>query len=233
MQPARPRLAVALAAFPLLVLDACVAHVVLHDDHPVYTEVEPNDSALTAPFYGGLVPGDAFSIVGHVQESGFDLYDGAEVRVDAPCELVFDLTSRGYDTDLDVCLYDPDLGEFVVCADGPSDPEHGSVIVLEAGKRLQLVVTSAWGDAEYTLSVRALPTYGALATAPDEHVDAAAANVDETARAAKEARRRGYLPARTVRIAQPGELVVYDLERGVVERRAAVLERTLAPATER
>ncbi|MBK7876515.1 MAG: hypothetical protein IPJ77_12330 [Planctomycetes bacterium] len=241
MLPLRPRPLVALCRAPLTLLGGCFAHVVLHDDDPVYSEVEPNDSALSAPFYGGVRPGDAFAIVGHVQESGFDLYDGAEVRVDAPCELVFDLESHAPYTDLDVCVYDPDLGEFVVCADGPADPEHGSVIVLETGKRLHLVVTSAWGDAEYTLRVHARSAVLPLHDAPVETVVATARPLESSAAAtavdrAKVERRRGYAQPPRVRVARPAVVLLYDLDRGTLERRAAVVERALvpdAPGTER
>lgn len=194
-----------LAALPLL--PGCFLHVVHHDDDPVYAEVEPNDSAVTAPFYGGLRPGDGFSIEGHVQEQGFDLYDGAAVRADAPIELVFDLVSHAAFSDLDVCVYDPELGQFVVCADGPSDPEHGSVIVLEAGKVLHLVVTSAAGDAPYTLSVHARTAVFPLT---------AAARAGDAGDPAKDAKRAGY--ARVDAPARPIERVlearVYDLDTG-------------------
>ncbi|MBI5363880.1 MAG: hypothetical protein HZA53_11925 [Planctomycetes bacterium] len=203
-----------LASLPLL--PGCFLHVVAFDDDPVYAEVEPNDTALSAPFYGGLRPGDGLAIEGHVQEQGFDLYDGAAVRADAPIELVFDLESHALFSDLDVCVYDPELGQFVVCADGPSDPEHGSVIVLEAGKVLHLVVTSAAGDAPYTLRIRARTAVFPLAAA-------AAARADAAGDPAKAAKRAGY--ARTDAPERPIERVlgarVYDLDTGrAIEVRA-------------
>ena len=209
---------------PLLTLCAflpgCLLHVARHHRHPSYDEIEPNDSALEAPLYAGLRPGDGFTLHGHVQAFGFDLYDGAAVRVDAPLELVFDLDSHAHASDLDVCVYDPDLGQFVVCADGPSDPEHGSVIVLEAGKVLHLVVTSAAGDAPYSLRVHAREALQPLATAPS----ALLANDP-----AKAARRAGYHAELRAPAGRVIEARLFDLDTGAVRtvravRRAGRLE---------
>lgn len=198
-----------------LLLPACTVHVEgghHHSGPPVYDELEPNDSAYSAPFFGGLRPGDAFTIAGHVTDDGPDLYDGFAVRADEPCAIVFDLVSRTSFTDLDACVFDPDLGEFVVCSDGPFDPEHGSVVILEPGKVVHLVVTSAHGDTGYDLHVSAEPVV--------VHALAARSPGDP----AKASERAGYAAPAPEPRPRRVPLVLYDLATG--ERMPATGART-------
>lgn len=202
------------------VLAACHVRHVHHAGPPVYAELEPNDSVFDAPLYAGLRPGSAFSIRGHVTELGPDVFDGAAVRADEAVEIRFDLYSDDHGTDLDVCVYDPDLGVYVVCEDGFGDPEHGAVVVLEPGKVIHLVVSSAHGDVGYRLDVQATPpTYGLAAEAPAE------AELDAR-RAAKRERVAEYARDERPRIERlPVRLFLFDVETGEREELDAVLER--------
>lgn len=204
-----------LLALPLA-LAACHVHHVEYDDPPVYAEVEPNDSVFEAPLYAGLRAGSVFSVRGHITEFGADVFDGVAVRADEAVEIRFDLYSDLLGTDLDVCVYDPDLGAYVVCEDGFGDPEHGAVVVLEPGKVIHLVVSSAHGSTGYRLDVHALaPTYGIAAQPPtDEELDAA--------RAAKRERMNGYaLDERPIVEQAPARVFIYDLESGERTEQAA------------
>lgn len=205
------------------VLSSCYVHR-HYDDPPIYVEIEPNDTVDQAPLYAGLHVGSAFSVRGHINDFGFDVFDGVAVRADEAVEIHFDLYSEAYGTDLDVCVFDPDLDRYVVCADGPWDPEHGSVVVLEPGKIVHLVVTSAFGDCGYRLDVHAsYPSYP-LGSAPP-------ANAPDAVRDAKRARAEAYrgidaaanVPLKLER--RRADVVVFDLESGVVHDAQAVLTR--------
>jgi len=208
----------------LLVSAACTARVEHDRGAPppkVYAEIEPNDTAYLAPSYGGLAPGQAFTIVGNITSSGPDFYDGFSVRADAPCTIDFELVSHSAFTDLDLCVYDPELGEFVVCAEGPYDPEKGQVTILEVGKVVQFVVTSSAGATGYSLGLCA-SAYG---------YSFAALQADESQDPVKAARRAGYLtraePEDGARrpVPLPAEVLEFDLATGAVLRRPALIER--------
>lgn len=205
------------------VLSSCYVHR-HYDDPPIYAEIEPNDTVDQAPLYADLRVGSAFSVRGHISEFGFDVFDGVAVRADEAVEIHFDLYSEAYGTDLDVCVFDPDLDRYVVCADGPSDPEHGSVVVLEPGKVIHLVVTSAFGNCGYRLDVHAShPSYPLN--------DAPAVQAPDAVRDAKRVRAEGYRGADAVADAslrlerRPADVVLYDLESGAVHDVPAVLTR--------
>ncbi len=196
------------------VLSSCYVHR-HYDDPPVYAEIEPNDTVDQAPLYAGLRVGSAFSVRGHISEFGVDVFDGVAVRADEAVEIHFDLYSESYGTDLDVCVFDPDLDRYVVCADGPWDPEHGSVVVLEPGKIIHLVVTSAFGNCGYRLDVHAsYPSYP-LGSAPP-------ANASDAVRDEKRARAQAYrgldgaADASLQLERRRAVIVVYDLESGEV-----------------
>lgn len=203
-----------------LALSACSGHVSFFAGYPTFDEREPNDTVHGAPFFGGVEPGTRFAISGHIDDDQPDLYDGFALRADEPCTIEFALESHELFTDLDVCVYDPELDEYVVCCDGPSDPEKGSVTILEPGKVVHLVVSSARGDTRYTLHVSGQLAYGA-ATASSAEVLAPAAGDD-----AKAARRRGYAhpddePVEhddTAPRVRPFDLLWIDVDRGEVVR---------------
>jgi hypothetical protein len=206
-----------------LLLAGCSVHVAKEPaGPPVFDELEPNDSAYTAPFFGGVRPGDAFTILGHVTDDGPDLYDGFALRADEPCAIAFELVSHSPYTDLDVCVFDPDLGEFVVCADGPSDPEHGSVVILEPGKVVHLVVTSAYGDTGYELRVA-----GESVSGYPLHAAQAPGALGPSNDTTKAAVRRGYAAAKDSgadRALPRVPVLLYDLETGRSVRATARVE---------
>lgn len=166
---------------------ACSGHVSFFAGHPTFDEKEPNDSVHSAPFFGGVRAGTRFDLTGHIDDDSSDPYDGFALRADEPCTIQFELESHEAFTDLDVCVYDPELDEYVVCCDGPFDPEKGSITLLEPGKVVHFVVSSARGDTRYTLRVRGDSAIGKLAATP--------AHVPIPADTEKARQRQGYAHA--------------------------------------
>lgn len=206
-----------------LAFTACSGHVSFFAGYPTFDEREPNDSVHGAPFFGGVEPGTRFAIDGHIDDDAPDLYDGFALRADEPCTIEFALESHELFTDLDVCVYDPELDEYVVCCDGPSDPEKGSITILEPGKVVHLVVSSARGDTRYTLDVRGRAPFHAATQADSARLARAETESD------KAVRRRGYAhaddgpldadDAAPRRI--PADVFLIDLDDGAVRRSRA------------
>lgn len=211
--------------FPIaLVFAGCSGHVSFFAGHSTYEEKEPNDSAHSAPYYRGVEAGESFSFTGHITDDSHDPFDGFAVRADEACTIVFELESHELFTDLDVCVFDPDLDEYVVCCDGPSDPEKGSITILEPGKRVHFVVSSARGDTRYTLHVRGQTPH------PIVPYDASSAAL-HAPDAAKAARRDAYHAPiavegehddREALLPRRAELVVVDLATGALTRTPAL-----------
>jgi hypothetical protein len=120
-------------------------------------ESEPNDSAAEAPWFGTLYPGSELAISGHVTSDGSDLYDGFAFTTGAPCTVRFTVHPTLPAADLDVCVYDPYLDEFIACFDSPSGTESGEVGFAVAGVDFHLVVTSAWAASSYLLEIESIP----------------------------------------------------------------------------
>ena len=139
---------------------------------PTVHEQEPNDAAFSAQGLGPLWGGDCLLISGHastVDTDGFAFVaaQDLEVRVDLDCYDPF--------ADLDLCVWDPFLGEYVLCLLTPGD-EYGAFTVA-AGAEFHLVVDGYFGGAAYDLFVEtsALQTGFASAAAGDsEQAEAAA-----------------------------------------------------------
>jgi hypothetical protein len=121
----------------------------------VLVEQEPNDWAAVANFAGFLSPGDRFEIHGHVAEWGPDLFDGFAFVTAEPCHVEVRLWIEDPSADLDLCLYDPQVGGFAFCFETSANPEAGSFEILQAGKEFHLVVTSFVGASAYRLDVEA------------------------------------------------------------------------------
>ena len=79
---------------------------------PVVDEVEPNDGACCAQFVGVLAPDDRLEIDGFVTATGPDQFDGFAFAADQPCEVRIALIADDPLADLDVCVFDPQLGDF-------------------------------------------------------------------------------------------------------------------------
>jgi hypothetical protein len=150
-----PRSARVLAA---IALSACHGTTVAPKPPPApLDESEPNDTAFEAPWYGSVFPGSSLAIAGHVTSNGPDLYDGFAFTTGAPCTLRFVLRPALAGTDLDLCVYDPSLDEFVACFDSPSGTEVGEIALPGAGIDFHLVVSSAWAASSYLLEIEAFP----------------------------------------------------------------------------
>lgn len=146
----------------------CHAH---HDDcydcgPPVYFESEPNDSAFQPDLVGPIGPGDAVLIEGHIGNFGPDVYDGFAFTTTAPCDIEFALYIDEPFADLDVCIWDPQLGQFVACFESSANPETGVFSIAAGGKPFHLVVTSFSGSSTYGLDVRGYGLSFASSSAP-------------------------------------------------------------------
>jgi hypothetical protein len=193
-----------------------------HSD-PTLFEAEPNGNAWNANFMGPLRPGDVYVIRGHVTELGPDVFDGFAFFSETPVEIEFILTADNPAADLDLCVYDPLLEDFIACYENPWNPETGFIEVYDPGVDFHLVVSSFALSSDYTLEVIAHP----MSFAP-----AATNRIAPATRARHESRRaefwRAYATApepiaaaqeAESRAARPGAWVQVDLDTGEVVRR--------------
>jgi hypothetical protein len=149
----RPRLEVLLLA-ALVPIAAC------YDDDddcydcgpPVYVEIEPNDLPAQANLLGTLYPGDWLAIEGRLSEID-DLLDGFSLRSGTAIQIQFALYEGVSGADFDVCLYDPDTGQYVFCWETSAHPEAGGFSILGPGKDVHLVLSPFLGDAPYRLEL--------------------------------------------------------------------------------
>jgi len=190
-------------------------------------EVEPNDLPHQANWLGDLYPEDALAIDGRITQFGPDLLDGFALRSGAPIHVQFALWADQPGADLDVCLYDPDLGQYIACWETSAHPETGAFTIWGAGKEVHLVVSSYLGDSSYRFEVQ---VYSACC--PDGPAPAAIetdtlagphrlGTEERWARYAAQARAEAAAAPRSV---VPGELIEIDLESGELRRRPLVLE---------
>lgn len=117
----------------------------------VVGEVEPNDSAFNANYLGELYQGGSVRVFGRM--SALDEYDGFAFIAGEPMTVRFALTADDPFADLDVCVYDPYLDEFVLCFEAPGDFESGSFDVLDAGTEFHVVVAPFSGVSNYELEI--------------------------------------------------------------------------------
>lgn len=134
---------------------------------PVFVELEPNDSPWHPDFLGGVNVLSHFLVEGYVEAIGFDTVDHFEIVADEPVAIEFTLTGEYLTSDLDLCLFDPDLGVIVASWEDPWSVERGHFTIDYPGKRVVLVVEAWLEDAPYTLEICGGPNPYAL-TAPDD-----------------------------------------------------------------
>jgi hypothetical protein len=107
-------------------------------------EQEPNDSHCCPDFVGTLFVDDQVVIAGTVHDDMFDPFDGFEFQNGEPLEVHFVLEPVGTWADLDLCVWDPSIGDFRLLLREPglrrSWTVHGSDFVpgLPLGGRLVL-----------------------------------------------------------------------------------------------
>jgi hypothetical protein len=191
-------------------------------------EVEPNDLPSQANWLGTLYPGDRIAIRGRISELGPDLLDGFALRSGTAIGVQFALWADVPGADLDLCLYDPDLGAYVACWETSAHPEAGGFSILGPGKDVHLVVSSFLGDSTYTLELWIYETCCGDGAAPEGGVltDASAG----PHRAGTEDRWAAYLAGEQAatepepRVLRPGHLIEIDLDSGAIRRRPLLLE---------
>lgn len=120
---------------------------------PVFFEVEPNDAVEQANHFGVLLPGDYFLIEGRITDTGFDPFDGFAFTAGSELHVDFQLFIDNVAADLDVCLFDPQLGATVDCFATAENPEQGGVDVTVGGLDFHLVVESFAGSSTYGLEI--------------------------------------------------------------------------------
>lgn len=187
---------------------------------PVYVEVEANDDADSANWFGVLAPGDRVHVEGTVRDDAFDPQDGFAFDAAGSIVVDFALDADCGCADLDVWVYDPIADAFVGVFDSPHDPERGTLTVHD--QPFHLVVVSSGGDAAYHLDVRATSLHtihaedgaaSALALGGESRAAAPTAAVPPTAPLARYAR-----GVRAVGAPVVSEAFVIDPQLGVVAR---------------
>lgn len=153
---------------PLVLLSACDDDDDgggFDDPIPVFVEQEPNDVPAEANDFGVLQVGDRFFIDGFVRDDvagGFvDPFDAFLFTAGEPLHVDFALFIAAPGADLDVCLFDPQLGTTVECFATGDDPELGGVDVTAGGLDFHLVVESFAGDSAYSLEIDVQPLFAA------------------------------------------------------------------------
>jgi len=190
---------------------------------PTIHEIEPNGTAFTANGIGPIRPGDYFPIRGHVTDFGPDFFDGFAFVSDVPLEVEFVLTADHPVADLDLCVFDPFLGEFVACFETPWNPEVGFVTVFEPGVEFHLVVSSFRGSSGYSLEVLGHPLCCPIEATENERLRPS----EQAVESKRDAFWRAYAPVVTARASEPateaspvrGVVVSIDPHTGTVEER--------------
>jgi hypothetical protein len=138
-------------------------------------ELEPNDDGCCPDYLGTTYAGESFVIGGHIRDDFYDPFDGFGLTSGEPHDVEFFLEPVAGSADLDLGVWDPYLGQFVLVWESPYATESGRFTVSGMYEDFQLVVMSYSGDAEYRLSVWIdPPTY--------LHLAAGEANPEKTAR---------------------------------------------------
>jgi len=126
-------------------------------------ESEPNDSHAEPNVLGFFYVGDEFTLGGWIRDDVYDPFDGFAITSGEPLDISFVLEPVASNADLDLCVWDPQLGAFAFCFDSPNSVEVGRFSVPDGLTEFHMVVSSYSGDTEYRLRIRAEPlTFGAL-----------------------------------------------------------------------
>jgi hypothetical protein len=151
-----------------LVAAACHSHSHHHKHPPVYLESEINDDELCADYFGMVQPGTHLFVEGHITDipfdpfdpnNGHDPFDGFAFTADRPIHVEFALWADDPYADLDICVWDPQIGAEVACYMTADHPEVGAIDVLAGGLEFHLVVESYSGISSYSLEVSVYTLY--------------------------------------------------------------------------
>ncbi len=205
-----------------LLLGACHGYD-KDDDHsktPYYDvwEFEPNSTHCCPHDLGWITVGDDFVIGGDIRDDSYDPFDGFLLRTQGPCTVRFVLEPLDGFSDLDLCVWDPLLGDFAFCFESPDPYEQGVFNIPYSGAPFHLVVASYAGDSEYRLRVECDPINWGLVEGSSGAADAA--------NAAKPGHFDAYRPAAVEAPAPspvlPAWILEIDLESGDYAVRDAV-----------
>lgn len=195
--PLRSFSALAGAAALTALLGACHVDAYHHGPGPTVVfvnEIEPNNLAAQANYFGFLEPSETVVIQGSVAGlggNGPDGVDGFEFSSPGGVHVTFYLDSVDSNSDIDVCLFDPVSGTYLACWESPFADEAGEFWVDNLGADYQLVVIAANAASAYTLEVSADFFYtGFSAKAADEEGGDSGLIVDSNAGIEKEVTRR-------------------------------------------
>lgn len=146
----------------LLSLSACHGHA-FAPAVQVVLEQEPNDSSAQAQGVGPLWSGDYLRIEG---SAGPGDLDGFAFQAQSDLEIRLSLTALAPFADLDLCVWDPYQGEYLLWLTDVGD-ESGSFFA-PAGFEFHVVVDAFFGAAPYDLSLEALGSSGWYATSAED-----------------------------------------------------------------
>lgn len=220
-----------------LLLAALVPLAACYDDDddchdcgpPVFFEIEPNDVPAQANSLGTLYPGDWLAIEGRLSEFGPDLLDGFSLRSGTAIQIQFALYEGVSGADFDVCLYDPDTGQYVYCWETAAHPETGAFSIFGPGKDVHLVLSPFLGDAPYRLEIFvydaccADESQGLVIEGDGERLPLRPFSSGRWARYAA-ASRTEEAPA----LVLPGELIEFDPTSGELSRTPLVVQPLLS-----
>ncbi|QDU68301.1 hypothetical protein [Engelhardtia mirabilis] len=132
------------------------AHYIAPPQVETVYEQEPNNTFQTPQGLGALYGGDCLTVLGH---SDFFDADGFAFVAGESIEVHVALDGENPFCDLDLCVYDPYLGQYILCKVSPNSDEFASFTV-DAGFEFHLVVSSASGASNYALGIEVFDSFG-------------------------------------------------------------------------
>ena len=131
----------------------------------IYVELEPNDFPDFPDFISVLDRRSHLAVQGSVEAFGFDVVDHIEFQAAEPMELDFYLEPLTAFGDVDVSIYDPLTG-FVLNTYAFTGGESGTIVIHEAGRPFQFVITAFGGPSDWDLELVGYPYFGRRSDSP-------------------------------------------------------------------
>lgn len=125
----------------------------------VYAELEPNDHPAFPDFVSVLDCQSHLAVLGSVEAFGFDIVDHIEFQAAEPMELDFYLEPLTAFGDVDVSIYDPISG-LVLNTYALAGGESGTLVIHEAGRPFQFVITAFGAASDWDLELLGFPYFG-------------------------------------------------------------------------
>ena len=126
-------------------------------------ELEPNDESASPHFLGVLRHGEMMTVSGHAEEGDpavgpfADEFDGFSISLAEPSEIEFELTFDDSAGELDTWIYDPAIDDIAIFFESDFSPETGFFNVSAPVLDFHIVVRALFGQANYTLDIKARP----------------------------------------------------------------------------